>query len=51
MECRYYLSARNKLEGHLSEEVKQIWGGRWVGFARLEASGTRGGMLLAIAMG
>ena len=35
-----------KLEGNLYEEVKQIWGGRWVRFACLEASGTRGGILL-----
>lgn len=35
-----------KLEGNLSEVVKQIWGGRWVTFACLEASGTRGGILL-----
>ena len=34
------------LEGNSFEEVKQIWGGRWVKFACLEASGTRGGILL-----
>lgn len=31
-----------KLEGDLTEVVKQLWGGRWVNFACLEASGTRG---------
>lgn len=26
--------------------VKQIWGGRWMKFACLEASGTRGGIIM-----
>lgn len=35
-----------KLEGDISETVKQIWGGIWIKHAQLEASGTRGGILL-----
>lgn len=35
-----------KLERNLTEEMRQIWGGRWVNFACLEASGTREGILL-----
>lgn len=35
-----------KFEGDMIEEVRQIWGGRWVKYACLEASGTRGGILL-----
>lgn len=34
-----------KLEGNVSEMAKQIWGGRWVRQAYLEASGTMGGIL------
>ncbi|WMV55555.1 hypothetical protein MTR67_048940 [Solanum verrucosum] len=35
-----------KLEGNMTEIVKQLWGGRWVDFTCLEASGTRGGKLM-----
>ncbi|XP_075112012.1 uncharacterized protein LOC142182049 [Nicotiana tabacum] len=35
-----------KVEGDIKEIVSQIWGGRWVRYASLEASGTRGGILL-----
>ncbi|WMV46111.1 hypothetical protein MTR67_039496 [Solanum verrucosum] len=35
-----------KIEGDISEMVKQIWGGRWIRYACLKASGTRGGILL-----
>nr|XP_033515727.1 exodeoxyribonuclease-like [Nicotiana tomentosiformis] len=35
-----------KLEGEIKEIVSQIWGGRWVMYACLEASGTRWGILL-----
>ncbi|XP_070017166.1 uncharacterized protein [Nicotiana sylvestris] len=35
-----------KVEGDIEEIVRQIWGGRWVRYASLEASGTRGGILL-----
>ncbi|WMV58897.1 hypothetical protein MTR67_052282, partial [Solanum verrucosum] len=31
-----------KIEGDISEMVKQIWGGRWIRYACLKASGTRG---------
>lgn len=32
-----------KLEGNVVEVVKQVWGGRWIRHAALEANGTRGG--------
>ncbi|XP_015166436.1 uncharacterized protein [Solanum tuberosum] len=35
-----------KLQGDLQDIVKQIWGGRWNRFAYLEASGTRGGIIM-----
>ncbi|KAM3252928.1 hypothetical protein P3L10_006998 [Capsicum annuum] len=35
-----------KLEGNVHELIKQIWAGRWIKYACLEASGTRGGILL-----
>jgi len=35
-----------KIEGDISKMVKQIWEGRWIRYAYLEASGTRGGILL-----
>nr|XP_009762741.1 PREDICTED: uncharacterized protein LOC104214730 [Nicotiana sylvestris] len=33
----------SKIEGDIREIVKELWGHRWVKFAQLEASGTRGG--------
>lgn len=30
----------------LSDSIKQIWGGRWIRFACLEASGTIGGIIM-----
>ncbi|KAG5609722.1 hypothetical protein H5410_021003, partial [Solanum commersonii] len=33
-----------KLEGEIKEWINQIWGQRWVRYACLEASGTRGGI-------
>ncbi|CAN4119501.1 unnamed protein product [Withania somnifera] len=35
-----------KLQGNIQEVVKQIWGGRWIKYAFLEASGTRGGIIM-----
>ncbi|WMV42289.1 hypothetical protein MTR67_035674 [Solanum verrucosum] len=35
----------NKLEGNMEEKVGHIRGGRWIKYASLEASGTRGGIL------
>ncbi|KAK6793695.1 hypothetical protein RDI58_007148 [Solanum bulbocastanum] len=35
-----------KLEGNVRDLVKQIWAGRWIKYACLEASGTRGGILM-----
>ncbi|XP_060210641.1 uncharacterized protein LOC132637591 [Lycium barbarum] len=35
-----------KLEGDIRDIVKQVWGGRWIKFAYLEASGTRGGIMM-----
>ncbi|KAG5610160.1 hypothetical protein H5410_021441 [Solanum commersonii] len=35
-----------KPQGDIQEIVKQIWGGRWVRYACLEASGTRGGIIM-----
>ncbi|KAG5577907.1 hypothetical protein H5410_058041 [Solanum commersonii] len=34
-----------KLQGGITELVRQIWGDRWVKMACLEASGTRGGVM------
>lgn len=35
-----------KLQGDLTGLVTQIWGGRWIKIACLEASGTRGGIMM-----
>jgi len=35
-----------KLQGDLTGLVMQIWGGRWIKMACLEASGTRGGIMM-----
>ncbi|XP_070007559.1 uncharacterized protein [Nicotiana sylvestris] len=35
-----------KVEGDIEEIIRQICGGRWVRYASLEASGTRGGILM-----
>jgi len=35
-----------KLQGNITELVRQIWGDRWVKMACLEASGTRGGTMM-----
>ncbi|KAG5632605.1 hypothetical protein H5410_004322 [Solanum commersonii] len=35
-----------KLEGDIYDIIKQIWGGRWIKFAQLEASSTRRGILM-----
>uniref|UniRef100_M1ALD1 Endonuclease/exonuclease/phosphatase domain-containing protein n=1 Tax=Solanum tuberosum TaxID=4113 RepID=M1ALD1_SOLTU len=35
-----------KLQGDITELVRQIWGDRWVKMACLEASGTRGGIMM-----
>ncbi|XP_070047419.1 uncharacterized protein [Nicotiana tomentosiformis] len=36
----------SKLEGDIREKVKELWGNRWVKFAQLQASGTRGGIVV-----
>lgn len=35
-----------KLEGEIANIVKEIWGSRWADYVQLEASGTRGGILI-----
>uniref|UniRef100_A0A0V0GZQ7 Putative ovule protein n=1 Tax=Solanum chacoense TaxID=4108 RepID=A0A0V0GZQ7_SOLCH len=35
-----------KLQGDITELVRQIWGDRWVKMACLELSGTRGGIMM-----
>jgi len=35
-----------KLEGENGEAIRQVWGSRGVKYAQLEASGTRGGILM-----
>uniref|UniRef100_M1BXS4 Endonuclease/exonuclease/phosphatase domain-containing protein n=1 Tax=Solanum tuberosum TaxID=4113 RepID=M1BXS4_SOLTU len=35
-----------KLEGNCQDHIKQIGGGRWTRFVCLEASGTRGGIIM-----
>nr|XP_009770786.1 PREDICTED: uncharacterized protein LOC104221413 [Nicotiana sylvestris] len=41
-----YCLQESKLEGDVQSFVKQIWGFRWVIFGCLEASGSRGGILV-----
>lgn len=36
----------SKLAGDIRELVKELWDSRWVKFAQLEASGTRGGIII-----
>lgn len=36
----------SKLEGNNGEVIKQVWGNKGVKYAQLEASGTRGGILM-----
>lgn len=36
----------SKLEGNTEEKVKEIWGNRWANYIQLEASGTRGGIVI-----
>jgi len=33
----------SKLEGEVKDMIKELWGARWVKYACLQASGTRGG--------
>lgn len=35
-----------KLEGNKGEEIRQVWGNRGVKYGQLEASDTRGGILM-----
>uniref|UniRef100_A0A0V0GSF1 Putative ovule protein n=1 Tax=Solanum chacoense TaxID=4108 RepID=A0A0V0GSF1_SOLCH len=35
-----------KLEGEIANIVKEIWGSRWADYVQLEASGTRGSILI-----
>lgn len=35
-----------KVEGDISNMVKEVWGNKWAHFAQLEASGTRGGVVI-----
>lgn len=35
-----------KLQGDIQEIVKHIWGGRWVKYGCLEASGAKGGNIM-----
>ncbi|XP_060216839.1 uncharacterized protein LOC132644270 [Lycium barbarum] len=35
-----------KVEGEITEIVKDVWGNRWVSYVQLEASGTRGGIVI-----
>uniref|UniRef100_A0A0V0HHN7 Putative ovule protein n=1 Tax=Solanum chacoense TaxID=4108 RepID=A0A0V0HHN7_SOLCH len=34
------------MEGDIKEIVRDLWGIRWVNYTQLEASGTRGGIIL-----
>ena len=36
----------SKIEGDILEMVQQLWGGRWIRHASLDASGTRRGILV-----
>ncbi|CAN4078998.1 unnamed protein product [Withania somnifera] len=36
----------SKLEREIQYMIKEIWGGRWVKYACLQASGTKGGILM-----
>ena len=35
-----------KMEGEIANEVKEIWGSRWADYVQLEASGTKGGIII-----
>lgn len=35
-----------KLEGEFKDMIKELWGARWDKYARLQASCTRGGILM-----
>jgi len=35
-----------KLRGDITNIIKEVWGSRWVDFVQLEASGTRGGVVI-----
>ncbi|WMV48685.1 hypothetical protein MTR67_042070 [Solanum verrucosum] len=35
-----------KIEGNISNIVKEVWGSRWADFVQLEASGTKGGVVI-----
>jgi len=34
------------MEGEIANKVKEIWGSRWADYVQLEASGTRGGIVI-----
>ncbi|KAG5593808.1 hypothetical protein H5410_035040, partial [Solanum commersonii] len=36
----------SKLDGGVKDMIKELWGGRWVKYVCLQASGTRGGILM-----
>lgn len=36
----------SKIEGDIRELVRELWSNRWVRYAQLEASGTRGGIIV-----
>ena len=35
-----------KVEGEIENIVKKVWGNKWVNYAQVEASGTRGGIVI-----
>lgn len=41
-----YCFQETKVEGEIREIVRELWANGWVKYAQLEASGTRGGILI-----
>lgn len=41
-----YCFRETKLQGDIRNIVRELWANRWVKYAQLEASGTRGGILI-----
>lgn len=46
LESRCCVFSRDKTGGGDCKIVKEIWGSRWADYVQLEASGTRGGILI-----
>lgn len=43
---KHYMFTRNKARRDVEDIVNCIWGGRWASYTCIEASGTRGGIMI-----